>query len=245
MPGTDFFDDDLIRQRDAPKRIRMGPGDEEPAPAAPAGDGAARPVSDLNLTRMTRHRQEVVDQTAVAVQELERLRQRQEEIESEKRHLEDLRKKHDDYDRGKRDLLENLRRSLVVLERQEVEAGRMMEVLGVTRKRFKDLLAEIESIKEEAWPEDRVREELGRHLGIIEEARMEFSKSVAKIDALKGDAVPGAAGRAAVLFEEHSGHEERHFGDWLKIGVAVSLPIVITLVILGVVIAVVVTNTSY
>ena len=28
MPNTDFFDDDLIRQRDAPKRIKMGPADD-------------------------------------------------------------------------------------------------------------------------------------------------------------------------------------------------------------------------
>jgi len=240
MPNTDFFDDDLIRQRDAPKRIKMGPADD---PVESLGEGMtpdeapARAIGELNLTRMARHRQQADEQATTAMQELERLKKRQEQLEHEKRDLEEFRRKHDEFDRGRREMLDHLRRNLITLERQEVEAGRLTELLGATRKRFKGLLGEIESIDPESWPEDKIREELNRNLGLIEDARMEYNKATAKIEAVKGDEKTAPAPRSAVLFEEHSSsHEiEKPFGYWLKVGVAISLPFVITAVILAVV----------
>jgi uncharacterized protein Yka (UPF0111/DUF47 family) len=243
MPGTDFFDDDLIRQRDAPKRIKMpGPAGE---PVETIGDGvpldegpSSRPVSELNLTRMARHRQQVDAQASTAIQEIERLKKRQEQLEHEKRELEEFRRKHDEFDRGKREMLDHLRRNLVTLERREVEAGRLAELLGATRKRFKSILEELETIDPESWPEDQIRDELNRNLGIIEDARMEYNKALAKIDAVKGEErVPAASSASSpVLFEEASAAavQERPLGYWIKVGFAVSLPVVMTVVILAI-----------
>lgn len=238
MSGTDFFDDDLVRQRESAKRIKMGPGDE---PVDTLGDPAAstdvpvRPVSDFNLTRMARHRKDVDDQTATASQELERLRKRQEQVESEKRQLEDLRRRHDEYGRGKREMIDHLKRSLVGLERREVETQRLAELLAATRQRFRGLLEEIEGIQEEEWPEDTIRDELNRSLGLIEEARMEYNKAMARIEAIKGETPSASASQAAVLFEEPPGaHEvEKSFGYWVKVGLAASLPISLVLVVLA------------
>ena len=60
---TDFFDDDLVKKRDAEigvKNIKFGPGGA-PAKAEPgaSSDLPARPVSDINLTRMARHKEQV------------------------------------------------------------------------------------------------------------------------------------------------------------------------------------------
>jgi hypothetical protein len=239
MPGTDFFDDDLIRQRDAPKRIKMGPGDE---PVETLGDNVAldeapsRPLSELNLTRMARHRQQVEAQTSTASQEIERLKKRQEQLEHEKKELEEFRRKHEEFDRGKREMLDHLKRNLVTLERREVEAGRLTELLGVTRKRFKSILEEIETIDPESWPEDQIRDELNRNLGVIEDARMEYNKALAKIDAVKTDDRAPAPGHAPVLFEEASlaASQERPVGYWFKVGFAVSLPFVVTVVLVAI-----------
>jgi hypothetical protein len=131
MSGTDFFDDDLVRQRESAKRIRMGPGDEPVEPmAGEGGEMGGRGVGELNLTRMARHRKEVDNQASVATQELERLRKRQEQLEMEKRELEELRRKHEEYGRGKREIMDHLKRSLVGLERREVETQRSLELLG-------------------------------------------------------------------------------------------------------------------
>jgi uncharacterized membrane-anchored protein YhcB (DUF1043 family) len=178
----------------------------------------------------------VDNQAATAMQELERLKKRQEQLEYEKRELEDLRRKHSDFDRGKREMIDHLKRSLSSLERHEVEAQRMIELLMVSRKKFKAMLAEIEGMNEEAWPEDRIRDELNRSLGIIEEARMEYNKSIARIEAVRQEEVKVTSGQAPVLFEEgpHHMEQEKPFSHWIKVGLAVSLPIVITLVVLAI-----------
>lgn len=236
---TDFFDDDLVRKRDAASRIKMGPADE---PVETLGEGPAadevpvRAISDLNLTRMARHKHQVTEQTASALQELEKLKKRQEQLEAEKRELEELRRKHDDFERGKREMVDHLKRSLLTLERQEVETGRLVELLGATRKRFKGMLTVLEEIKEEAWAEEEIRDQLNRSLGIIEDTRMEFNKAMSKIEAVKGEDKSAPAGAApAMLFEDRSGYgEERTFGYWLKVGVAVSLPLIVTLIVLAI-----------
>lgn len=238
MPGTDFFDDDLTRPRAAAPRTSAPREDavETLGAAGAADEVPVRAISDLNLTRMARHKQQVTEQSAAALQELEKLRKRQEQLEQEKRDLEDLRRKHDDFDRGKREMSDHLKRSLVSLEREEVEYGRLVELLGTTRKRFKALLTALEEIKEEGWAEPEIREQLNRSLGIIEDTRMEYNKAIAKIDAVKGgDKGPStqATGGSAVLFEERAPMEDRPFGFWVKVGLAVSLPVVITLLLLG------------
>ena len=241
MSGTDFFDDDLVRQRDSAKRIKMGPGDEPVEPLAGAGpEPGGRGLGELNLTRIARHRKEVDNQASVASQELERLRKRQEQLEAEKRELEDLRRKHEEYGRGKRELLDNLKRSLVGLERREVETQRLLELLGSTRGHFRKLLEDIEGIQDETWPEDKVREELNRSLVIIEESRTEYNKAMAKIEAAKGESAAPSAGPSALLFEErdHGPEEEKPFSHWVRIGFAVTLPLAGLLFLLAVVIIV-------
>ncbi len=239
MPGTDFFDDDLARQRERGGRIRT---DEPAVPVEEGGslNAAPRQVADLNLTRMARHRKEIDDQAAVALQELDKLRKRQDQLENEKKNLEDLRRRHDDYDRGKREMIDHLRRSLVTLERQEAETQRLTELYNATRNRFKDLLNAVESLNEESWPEAQIRDELNKALGIIEEARMDYNKSMARVDAERGPAAPADAkgAKSAIFFENLPQNEEKGFSHWMKIGFAFSLPIAITLVVALIILAI-------
>ena len=129
MANTDFFDDDLVKQRDSARRLKLGPSDDS---IGTVGDGASsdevpvRPVSDFNLTRMAKHKQEVDDHVATAVHELERLRKRQEDLEREKKELEELRRKQEEYERGKREMSERLSQSLVTLEKDELQAERVV-----------------------------------------------------------------------------------------------------------------------
>lgn len=240
MPGSDFYDDDLIRQRDRANRIKMGPGDE-PAPVreAAAEEPVGRQVSDLNLTRMARHKQEVDSQATRAMQELEALRKRQEQLELEKRELEEFKRKSEEFERGRRDVIANIRRSLSSIERDELETQRLLELLQGTQTRFKGLLANVEDIKEQSWSEENIRVELTRALGMIEDARMEYNRSVAKIEAVKSErsGAPASAAPTPVLFDDAtSGYDaDKSFSHWLKIGAAFSLPLIITLVVLGVV----------
>jgi DNA repair exonuclease SbcCD ATPase subunit len=231
MGTTDFFDDDLGRARKA----RL-----EGAPLSSVNDTSAgdeipvRALSDLSLTRMAKHKQEVEENVLQASQELERLRKRQEELEREKRELEEIRRKQDEYQRGKRELIEKLGQSLVTMEKDEIQAQRMAEMLAATRRRFKEMLSQLQGLSEESWAEEKFGEELSKALTLVENLRMEFNKSVSRVEAAGGGqaqvgALSPIAGESVRLTVE----DEKPFSYWLKVGVAVSLPLVITLLALA------------
>ena len=236
MADTDFFDDDL---RESTKKIGLS---QSSGTVGVIGDSNAsddipvRPVSDFNLTRMAKHKQEVDGRVATAMQELEKLRSRQEDLEREKRELEEIRRKQDDYDRGKREMMDRLTQSIVTLEKDEVQAERLVELLSTTRKKFKNMLAEIEDLRDESWPEDHIRDELNRALVVLDEARVEYNKSMSRIEAVS-DSAPAQESKLhnPVIFEERPAYheEEKGFGHWLKVGFAVSLPVSITLIVLA------------
>ncbi len=236
MASTDFFDDDLVQKREPQRRLKMGIGDEQPPPTPPtvAADVLpGRPVSDLNLTRLARHKEEVEEHVAKTTEELERLRQRQDDLEREKRDLQELRQRQDDYERGKRDIIEQLEKSLLTLEKEEIKTGQLADLIAATRKRFKNMLAEIQSVNDETWKEDSIRNELGKALAIIENSRLDYKKSMARIQSVtETDTKPGAGG--AVIFEEPGlrGGEPQNFAHWFKVGLAASLPLIVIVVIL-------------
>jgi chromosome segregation ATPase len=228
MANTDFFDDDLGRQRDAARRIKLSDEPLTTLSDMSSDDVPVRPLSDLSLTRMAKHKQDVDENVVQAAQELERLRKRQETLEREKRDLEEIRRKQEEYERGKRDVIERLGQSLVTMEKDELQAERMAELLNATRKQFKEMLAEVEKLNEALWPEERFGEELTKALALVEDTRMEYNKSLSKIEAAGGTEVRIASSVSAMGEPPRLNYdEERPFGYWLKVGMAVSLPLIV------------------
>jgi DNA repair exonuclease SbcCD ATPase subunit len=235
MANTDFIDDDLVKQRDAAKRIKLGPADE---PLGTVGDIQSadevpiRPVSDFNLTRMAKHKQDVDEQVVTAMQELERLRTRQANLEKEKRDLEEIRRKQEEYERGKREMVERFNQSLLTMEKDELQASRLSELLSATRKRFKALLADVQGLNEEVWPEEKFRDELNKAISVIEDARMEYNKAMTRIETLGGAGKTGGAEHQPLIFDEGrlGSEKEKTFGQWLKVGFAVSLPLIVAII---------------
>lgn len=229
MAGTDFYDDDLA-QRDAPRR----PGASVPAQERGIPE-LQRPVSDLNLARMARHREEIERQVAESVHELDRLRMRQDEVERKRKELEEQRKKQDEYERSRRELSDRLSQSLIMMEKEEVKSERLLEVLRNSRAQFKDALAEIQAIDESAWAEEEIREELNRALTILDDARVHYNKTIAKIEALMGDDGALPVDARGMLFRDGSGGApDRSFGTWLRIGFAASLPLIVVSMLIAV-----------
>ena len=228
MANTDFFDDDLGRQRDAARRIKLSDEPLTTLSDMSSDDVPVRPLSDLSLTRMAKHKQDVDENVVQAAQELERLRKRQETLEREKRELEEIRRKQEEYERGKRDVIERLGQSLITMEKDELQAERMAELLNATRKQFKEMLAEVEKLNEALWPEERFGEELTKALALVKDTRMEYNKSLSKIEAAGGTEVRIASSVSAMGEPPRLNYdEERPFGYWLKVGMAVSLPLIV------------------
>ena len=238
--GTDFFDDDLVREREAALKIKL---DGEKAGAQRDGnipssrDLPNRPVSDLTLTHLARHKQEVTDQMVDKAQELDRLRARQEELEKERRLLEEMRQKQEAFDAGRRELKERLGESLVRMEKDQLQSERLSQMLDETRRAFRARLDEVAALNEEEWDEDHLLEELNKALALLEDVRTDYNKALAKVEAVHPQAASASAAKPLV-FEDSSGIEPsggRGFGYWLRAGLAFTLPLTLVLAALALV----------
>ena len=240
MSNTDFIDDDLIQRRDAVKEVNMGPAHKGKA-ASDIPRSEPVPTGDLNLTPLTRRNEEINSQVATKLDELERLRTKQEALEREKNSLENLRNNQEKYEAGKREMIDHLEKSLIALEREEISLNQRVELLAETERRFKEMLSDMRGFNEEQWATDTegLREELSKALVVIDNTRKEYNKAYARIEAMRESNNIGIIAEPAMQ-DESAGlaRYPRGFGDWLKVGLAFSLPLVIVLIVLiGVLIA--------
>lgn len=215
--GTDFFDDDLANDES------RGGAEPERKPAPEKSAEAAG--------RLVRNREELAAKVSDSAGKLDQLRRRQEELEREKAGLESESRKQEEYERGKRDIIEKLDRSIILVEKEEVQAAQMAEILSTTRQRFRETLSELRGINEDQWPAESVPEELNKALALVEDAREVFKKGMAKIEASRWQDA-GARKAEALTYDSETGDlgSKLGFGLLLKIGLATTLPIVIVLV---------------
>jgi hypothetical protein len=157
-----------------------------------------------------------------AQDELLALHRQQEELERQKSELEDLRRKQDEYTRGRAELIEDLTRSLVAVERQQLEAQRLAELCVRSRESLRDHLEQVQSLNDAEWTNTNLPAELGRALGIIENARLELHRARVKLDCLD----PAISERLA------AGSKSKLLGSgeawrYVLIGAAVSAPLIV------------------
>lgn len=192
---------------------------------------------ELDESRLMRQKEELNGRVVIASKEIDLLKRRQNELEARKKHMEEIAKKQSDYEKNKRDIIVQLDRSLILLEKEELQASRLVDLLIDTKTRFKDTLNEIKSIKEEKWSDHDFEEELNKATVLVENAFMLHKKGLSKVDVLserkKGKIMP------AVSYENVDvvgGSDTCHsFGYWLKAGLAFSLPVMTMIVVLFVV----------
>lgn len=234
MNDTDFFDDDLMQRRN--------PARSSPVQARESGSGASydeipvRPISDLNLTRMARHREEVNTRVASTVKTMEQYRRRQAELEREKQALEELSRKQDDYERGRGEMRDRLNESIVSLEKQETRATRALEIYSATRKRFNELLAEVDGINDDSWTDENFRDELNKAVAKIETVRQEYNTAVTNVETTGGERMPLIENSLAVAGQRTSVAAPGDFMAWLKIGFAITLPLGVLILLVGLVV---------
>ncbi len=219
MAETDFFDDDLT----------SGPAEKKQQES----EALTAEVDDqLESQTMGQKKEQVNAQVASAVEEIERLRRRQNDLERERTDLEDISRKQDEYEQGKRNMIERLAQGFVILQKQETETSRLLELLGLTNVKFKDLLSELKAINDEKWSDKNFREELDKALVLIDNARMEYNKAASRIDVLKDG--KGATGELRPFTTHEAGGRgliDVGFGYWVKVGIALSMPVVIIAIV--------------
>jgi hypothetical protein len=141
-------------------------------------------LSILDTPAPAAHKEEVETKLDTMRDQLLTLRRQQEELERQKGDLEELRRKQDEYTRGKAEMIDNLTRALIVLEREQIQAQRLAELCENTGTAFKDYLEQLQAINDAQWTSATVRPELSRALGIIENSRLEFNRGRTKLECL-------------------------------------------------------------
>ena len=231
MKKKDFVDDDLI-QRIEDRHADLAASKDVAGSRMVEEEGyvPVRAISGASLGHMAKHKADVNDGMVKAINEMEQLRRRQQELEEEKGRLEELGQKQSEYERGKREIIDRINEGIIALEKKEIQTSQLSELLVSSRNRFKTILEEIEALNEDQWRDERFRNELYKALVIIDDARMEYNKALAKIDVLEGTGESMLERRPIVI--DRAGQErvaQMGFGSWIKVGFAVTLPFMILL----------------
>ena len=165
-------------------------------------------------------------QVQKAQEQLLQLKRQQEQIEKQKRELEELSRRQEELERGRAEMTDKLTRSLVVLEREAYDAQKKMEQLRATRESFGQHLELLEAIDPRTWNPADLNKELSRALSTVDDARAEYSQQRSRLQATtdENEAVP--LPEAGAGFE--TGNSTPHtFGQWLQIGFAFTLPLIV------------------
>lgn len=220
--GTDFFDDDLLK---TPSYSGL----------SDSTDGVSvQSISSVNLSRMAKQKAEVAGQISSASNKIETLKSRQDDLAREKRELEELAKKQEEYERGKKEITEKLERCLLLIEKEGEQAQRMVELLSETKSRFEDSLNDLDQIDEELWDDEDFSMELTKALVKVDIAKTTYTKAMAKIDAADWRKKTSGKEKSEIMEtvgREISGTTGQGFGYWIGVGLAVTFPLIVVVLL--------------
>ncbi len=193
-------------------------------------------LTDDNL--LGKKKKELDENMAGAAKEIELLKRRQSELENRKKQMEEISVKQQEYENKKREIILKLSKSIVLLEKEEVRAAKLVELLSDTREQFKSTLDDIKSIDESTWNSNDFEELLNDAIVRVNNAIMLHKKSLGKVDVLVDKTNANNLRDINRMVEDaetiisDGGHS---FGYWLKAGIAFSLPMMTIIIILFVI----------
>jgi hypothetical protein len=164
-------------------------------------------------------------QVQKAQEQLLQLKRQQEQIEKQKRELEELSRRQEELEHGRAEMTDKLTRSLVVLEREAYDAQKKMEQLRATRESFSQHLELLESIDPRTWNPSDLNKELSRALSTVDDARTEYSQGRSRLQAATDENENVSLPESGSRFE--SSGPAHSFAQWLQIGLAFTLPLII------------------
>jgi hypothetical protein len=165
-------------------------------------------------------------QVQKAQEQLLQLKRQSEQIEKQKRELEELSRRQEELERGRAEMTDKLSRSLVIPEREGYDSQKKLEQIRATHESFTQHLQLLESIEPKGWNSAELPKELSRALSTVDDARTEFSQQRSRLEASNGD--NAADLDLPDVTSSGSGFAGgRTFAQWVQIGFAVTLPLII------------------
>jgi phage-related tail protein len=164
-------------------------------------------------------------QVQKAQEQLLDLKRQQEQIEKQKRELEELSRRQEELENGRTEMADKFTRALVVLEREAYSAQNRLEQIRATRESFAQHLELIEAIDPRSWNPSDLHKELSRALSTVDDARTEYGEQRSRLQA--AGATPGEVALPDVAPEAYESNSGRSFLQWLEIGIALTLPLIL------------------
>ena len=184
--------------------------------------------TDFPSPKSTAPSRDEVDRKVVeAQQKLVELKRAQEELERERAGLEELRRRQNEFQAGRQEMVQQLTRGLGLLEESEFAARRDAEQMSKTLGDFRDALLKVQAIHEEAWTKENYQIELTRALTTIENARMEWNSARLKLPVLAGENRTAAANEKTAPAKAAPSLAELNFSQLCKIGLALTWPLLV------------------
>ena len=205
--ATEFVDPDFIGHK---------------VPYAPAA--LPKPSPFGHAGQRAPNREEVDRKVVDAQQKLAELKRAQEELERERASLEEVRRRQNEFQTGRQEIIQNLTRGIGLLEEAEFTARRDAEQMARTITEFRDALAKVQAIRDESWSKEGFTVELTRGLTTVENARMEWNSARLKLPVLAGENAPAAAATPGPVTA--ASLTALPFGQLCKLGLAFTLPLV-------------------
>jgi len=187
----------------------------------------AKDDADLNSPASTSE-DELDSQVQRAHEQLLQLRQQQEFIERQKRELEELSRRQEEFEHGRYEVTEKLTRALVILEREFYEAQKRVEQLNKTRESFEHHLSLLDGINPAKWNKTDLHKELSRSLSAVDDAIDEYNKSRIRLNA-DGHEEVISEGTKPHYLKDYNFELEKSFAYWFKAGFAFMLPLMLLL----------------
>ncbi len=162
-----------------------------------------------------------------AQQQLEQLQHQQEVVERQKRELQELTERKEEFLEGQISITERLTGTITAVDRELFDMRQEMEDLEQTRKCFADHLQKIDGINHDSWSKDDLKHELNRAISMLDHAEDEFDEALAYFtnsshsNVFGGNSKPSKKSSAA----SKSGSPKSEFQAMLKQGLAFNMPI--------------------
>ncbi len=169
---------------------------------------------------------------------LQELKLAQQRLEEERVALEESRRRRADYHSGREEMLTHLTRGVGLLQKVEFEARQRAEESSRTLQALQQHLQHLESLNDQAWTEEHYSTELTSALTAIESARTDWTDARLKWSCLS-EARPDEPGTdgAKEKVAAH-GFANLSFGQLCRIGLALTWPISLVVLLAAVAVAV-------
>jgi len=211
MKTQEFIDRDLISA--TPAEMSTGNSDSGRLPPSVGTNGRDEPAARIEQAR----------------QQMLELRRQLEELDRERQELEELRRREEEFENGKTEMLEELSRTITMIEQEEFELNKRSTLLSNFREVYQGYVHQLQDIRESEWAGGELKSQLVKAFSVVEAARAELNKGRAHLSFLGDGPLQLASGPAPAVQSSAvaaSGSAFSFESEFYR-GLARSLPLII------------------